>query len=55
WMGEENRKEKQKLYSKVPMTGLNLEHFRSVSKEAWLKVERLSSRILNLEARAIAL
>lgn len=37
WMGEENRKEKQKLYSKIPMTGLNLEHFRSVSKPAWLK------------------
>lgn len=37
WMGEENRKQKQKLYAKIPMAGINAEHFASVKKTPRLK------------------
>lgn len=37
WMGEENRNQKLKLYEKIPMTGINAEHFQSVTKPARLK------------------
>lgn len=37
WMTEEDRRQKMKLYSKIPMTGINAEHLKSVSSPPRLK------------------